>query len=831
MATALARLLGMEHRNPLRNRQRSVLAIERLEARECPADWSPYKSSLASISAPDQVKAGEYFVFSVNAGSSAAVSVSNGDPSDFYLDGAKVEAGGGIATLYNCSSPSISPEGGAKVSISAGSHQIKVRIDDEAADSKPTLVTSQYSSYQYYKGPFVVVGGSFYGKPWSTVHGFEIDGTNHGDISLSATITSPHGVEAFPGDTLTIRLTARTTEPAATLKNFELSTFVPGGATLVPNSFYGGTPVISGNRMTWTKTEKDVYRNIISVSFRVKVQSEEQLGQIRKLLSRSTATFTTKSGFSDSRSIEKEMKIVRATQINGTVFDVVSQFPAMNSVLTNRVLEGITVKLMEKYSGRVVATTTTGADGKYEINAPKPGTYIVEYSKAVDRFSIYYKKMLPGWWNLRQRREVTIEKDRTTPLKADDLLLPVSIVNRTAVLMEKLHDLRPLIFGGWINFAVEPILPNFLNYGYDLRAVDSLISQAVNYSWRDKFTGVYTGTGEKDIFNGLIRVNAFMETLAQRQEVTLKHADTFAKATALMITTNLIPGLSSIMPKQKLTPDELATKFSVLRIKIFTMSVVLPQTMKFLFSHFNFSVQAREMISAAVFNIARYTFDKWTKQSIDDMLFEVIFTGIRTGLTLGYMKAATTGAFGVRGTQQPLNEVAYMAQRKVYAEDTNATLAYMDKLYNKVLDRTKFVEGVTYNAQQTLNWMRAITGFRDAVVGGKDATGNPIDPATQNVCMKFLDRWNQKVWPVVNKATATKMDWFKNGFKYTMLYFLPFYVLPIGLPVLELYAVDPYMEAIGKASMSGPLPESEHKPNGFFDTLWNDMANFVPLEV
>lgn len=49
--------------------ERSILGVETLEARECPAGWGAYASSLASVSSPGLVKAGDYVTVSVNAGS------------------------------------------------------------------------------------------------------------------------------------------------------------------------------------------------------------------------------------------------------------------------------------------------------------------------------------------------------------------------------------------------------------------------------------------------------------------------------------------------------------------------------------------------------------------------------------------------------------------------------------------------------------------------------------------------------------------------------------------------------------------------------------------
>lgn len=809
------------------------LRVEPLEAREVPAGWAAYASSYGTVSAPERVKAGQTVVVEVNARNSPAdVSMSGADPNDVLVDGVKASATSGHAGLYDYGGWGMAqpvPLDGAKVHVAKGEHTVRFHIKETAPDAAVVITGTPGVPYgAVATGPFVVLGS---GSWWSTPVGFEIDGNLRESINLTVTATSPHGAVAWPGDVVTYNLSARA--PLTDLVEFKLETAVPYGTTLVPGSVTGFRPSVDGGHIVWKKTKADPWSNTFGVSFRAKVNAEEDLGSLRALRLSATATKVGKETGTETRSADHEMKLVRATQISGTVKDLKLAFP--QTIHIKEVpLADATVRLWQKGVGRILDVATTDASGKYEVQAPHPGTYVVEVSALANRYQQGTK--LNGTATVFQRFEVVIEKDRAEPFRADDVFVPVQVLNRTAELMKKLHDVRPQILGGWVNVLAEGMFPDFMNFGYDVTAVSGLVTRVFDRSKEETFR-VYDGTGARDTLNGLIRVNAFMETLSLRLDQVLKDADSFGKAVALFISTNLIPALGAMRKQPKLTDVEQVVKFTALDFKIATMTMMGP-ALKFLFDKVHAPPRARDMISTFVFNVARYAFDRYTGQAADDLLFEFIFTTVRTGLGAGYVKAAVSGAFGVRGTQQVLDEAAWMADRKGYAGDTNATLAYLDRLWGKVDDRVKFAQGIVGDAQWYLNITRLVTGLRDVYVGGSEATGTPVKPGDVGLIGRILDKMNEKVWPLLpeQKGSATPAMWFQQAFKGTMIYLLPMYVLPIGLPILELYSVDPMMEAIGRGSMSGPIDADIDPPpstswQAVYDALftWKAEYNLTPV--
>jgi Prealbumin-like fold domain len=828
--SGLLQRLFVSRPSTVTKKARPRLGVEALEAREVPSFGLPtYKSGLADVSAPEHVKAGDYVTVSVNNGWPSAISMSWADLDDVQLDGKPVPATGGVATLYDWGYdgiPQPDPDGGAMINLPTGAHTVRFHIEPDAPDQTIEINgTPGVSHGSWASGPFVVVGGSYYGHPWATAVPFEIDGNTRNPLKLAVTGHAPHGNKAEAEDIVTYRVTSSTTRKDMT--SYTVTTTIPAGSTLVPNSFTGRVPTVNGNQLVWKLTGTDAKKRSIASTFKVQVAKEDQLGTLRALKLAAVAETVSKAKGTETRNIEQEMKLVRATQVTGVVKDLKLAFPQTNSV-TTPALANVEVRLLKKGTNAVLDTATTDGAGKFEVQAPRPGKYILEVTSKVDRYQLRTKEIKAGDDEVVQRIEVNIDDKRTEPFKADDVFLPVQVLNRTAQLMKTLHDVRPQILGGIVNAVVEPFIPDFMRFGYDLDSVNNLVDKVLSSGKNEQFVGVYDGTGKKDIVNGLIRVNAFMETLALRLDATLKHADTFAKALALMVSTNLIPALAATRPQKKLTQVEQVAKFTALNAKIITMSTVIPWTLKTLFSTFNLSQAARDKISTIVFNVARYAFDKYTGQTMDDLLFETIFTGIRTGATAGYLQANINGLFGVRGSQNTLDETAAMAARKVYSEGTNATLAYMETLWGKIDDRAKFVETVSANAQTVLNYARLITGLRDVYTGGSAATGSPVKPGDVGIIGKMLDSMNSKLWPVTDLANATKAQFFQNAFKATMVYMLPLYVLPIGLPVLELYTVDPLVEAIGKGSMSGPIAtQIDPPPSANFQPLFDALAKFV----
>jgi hypothetical protein len=132
-----------------------------------------------------------------------------------------------------------------------------------------------------------------------------------------------------------------------------------------------------------------------------------------------------------------------------------------------------------------------------------------------------------------------------------------------------------------------------------------------------------------------------------------------------------------------------------------------------------------------------------------------------------------------------LDEVAGNGMNKLYSGSTNDTLAYVDGLYASLADRASTILGIGGDAQKAINILREVTGLWGVLKG-----------------IFGLRNVNALEWPKFQQQFAVFLNVLN---RYAIFVTGPSYALAIGLPLGELVVRDPFMQAIDKAVISGPV--------------------------
>jgi hypothetical protein len=645
------------------------------------------------------------------------------------------------------------------------------------------------------------------------------DGTNIAqDFSQSVqlipqlqVVVVPSEMRVHPSDTVSYRITVNSQDPGGP---FSVTASVPAGTDVMPGSIGDGGVLGADTRGNPMISWKLPGGSQAETSFAVKVDDAKHLPKnITKLIviARANAVI---DGDTLTGEGHAQSSVQGPLSIDGKVLNVVLDFPNRTLVNTSRPLEGLTVVLKSADGQTTYDTETTDAGGSFEVTAPDPGTYLVQVSAPVDLYDDGSGKVIIGADQLYQNRTVTVNKNQTQPTQLKDILLPVALLDREAMLFQTLNALTvPARVGGLGN-----ITGTVLKYHYNTSVAEAVVQRTVVRSANTPFTGIYTEKGAayinahpgahftdvKDDLNADIRLTAFMELLALRfsgpptgggsaqvypDDIDL--ADQFAKATALFVTLQTMKALSKAKYLKAGSPT--VTQLGLQAFKIDTLADTVGRIIPPLFQQLakidpkfndpNFQAQVRNVIYLAV----RFTFDAFTGQVKDDAVFEVIFDGLRLALLNSYQSLDINGGLPwLNGSQQALTDVELRARSHDFTGDTNQVLASLEQQDGNLTTEIATMLRIGSTAQAYINALRLSDGLTAAWVKIKGTSlGGPGGPNGTEV--KGLLAGLDTLASITNKITAGP------------------YALVIGLPLAELYLRDPKIRDMGRTAV-GDVP-------------------------
>jgi Carboxypeptidase regulatory-like domain len=387
------------------------------------------------------------------------------------------------------------------------------------------------------------------------------------------------------------------------------------------------------------------------------------------------------------------LSIMASPLVQGTVNDVVLNFPSRTFPSIDLALPGATVQLLDA-SGTQVAETTTDSSGNYQLNGTVPnGTYTVEFSKDANLYSSASNSYTQA--PVKQVRTVTL--DGTGPVMVN-VNLPVSIVSEAAIHEYALNNL-PLFAG----LTANP-------FHYNTTAIEGHISDILATSPPLEFTKI----GTIDDWNSIIRIDAAMEALSERASDAVLLANDGAKALGLWSTylafKKLGPGLFGangyFAPKTRpLMKSQLAAAANAFKIAglAFGVNYILQP----LLVKFNVPTEKRAEIVELYAKAVRFGFDLIISkmQVAGDFTFEVIFQAIR------YEIFQIIVSDYVTNTQPSLDTAAIQFAHNAISGDTATTLAAVSSYDSQLSDFTKCLDGITETAFGDKSLLRAVTGI------------------------------------------------------------------------------------------------------------------------
>ena len=500
-------------------------------------------------------------------------------------------------------------------------------------------------------------------------------------------------VRANPGD-LVSKMTVENPLP-----DRKIGTLVPGSAT--PQA------QVQGGKLVWNFNDVDKPQ---SMSFKVKLA--DQLPPKLKEIS-DTATMRLSTG--KSKSATKKVPLARATLVAGSVKDAIVEFPKRNSVLLRPVKAAkgakspILARLLKKGDGSEVDSKEVDGKGNYALDAVDSGDFEVRIEADADHYLVGANEVDPGGVRLVQARDVTVPTAQENPkgeaVEVDPILFPLSLTNDIAQRLYRLNNLSPKL-AGFIP------LPTTLGTGSIPATMDGLAGDL-----SQRFEKIYDGTGTRDGWNAAIRLDAVLSIVEQRFNDNAKLADYFSKSVALFVTIEVMKKLGPpIVDRWKIkngvdpdafVPASMKSR-TVEAVKIATLAYGVGYLLPKLLNQTKLKSEEKSLIIEAVAKAVRFGLNTMVaSQNDQDIVFEGIFQTLRLGLFAGFYEG-----FFVRQVNQQLDRVAGLFASRTYAEDTNATLAWLESYDAKVGDRSKENSGVAADALTKLSlFVRGIDGI------------------------------------------------------------------------------------------------------------------------
>ncbi len=530
------------------------------------------------------------------------------------------------------------------------------------------------------------------------------------NLAIQAALESPHGDYVLPEDELVIRLSA---SAKTTASDLVLDAAIPVGTTLVKGSITGGGKS-SGGKVRWTYTNVD---QTPEVQFTVRLLEQKKLKKEQKEIVADFFARGTFDGSEETASQKLEIDIVRTTDIRGIVRDIELFYPKRYDVKTPP-LEGVEVKIFDS-ANVLVDEEVTDKKGAFSLRLSKAGNYRLEARRLGDVYSQLQNKIDLQSRYIRAIHFVKLEDDgkilvdgvelerdgKGIAAPFDAAYVPLSLVRRASDLIFTARNFR-IDYLFLVKLDISPLLGDLVHY--DTAKAAAMLDAAIQLETfinhdgtLAHFKGLYRGSGDKDPWNAVIRLCAFLVQHDRRVQEAARLSDALAKTVALAATTNFV---GNVLPKmtprwKKLlggsTAPPLEGQAAVIgralkTAKIGTMAfgcgAGLPIALEAAGIVGQDKAQYIELIAKGLRYGTNIVASRYLPGAMrEDITFEELFNLIRIGVDLAMMEAYVTS------TQEPLDKLADLLKLGVFDGDTFTAYNILDSLNDRLARRTQNV--------------------------------------------------------------------------------------------------------------------------------------------
>lgn len=613
---------------------------------------------------------------------------------------------------------------------------------------------------------------------------FEFKGVQPKDLAIDITAQTQRPKMVQPGETYhyNIHGTLATSDP---VKTFTLNSQLSASATaaqIVPSSVTSGGTV-NGQRISWTFPGT----NDVTVGFDVKMAD---LDKLPPNLTTITDTVDGKVVMQQSGTVitgknSLDLKVARFP-VQGTVRDVlITGYPQKRNSLLLRPLVGGDIQLLRASDQSKVDSDTTDKNGDYAVTAMEPGDYIVEVSKKGDVYDSASNSISQASVPIVQRRSITIPDTQTTPVKMDDILLPLDINNFMA---QKLHGLNNLKVPFQSGAVTIPLMKfNTSRVDAFMHALVGNHDEVLNNDFQPG------GSPNKDQWNATIRLAAALAMIEARYDNVVPLADDVTKMAALLITQEMIKHVAKIL---KFPGPANVVQAQLRDLKVNVMVIGVGTILPHMLDSLGITGQKKALAMEVLAKSLRFAMDFFTNQWLSDAVFEVIFDGLRARLMVDLVGFIMTG-YGDPGQQWTdgpwqkfIDDSVDKAQRRVYSRgEHNATLVYLDKLNDDAGQRVLNVHTAAISTTQFYSVMRGLSGSYQAQ---KTALRTYLQTGATGAYPT-----NIQVQAFMGKITSNA--WFK-------IVTVGSVVATFALPFAEMWVQEAQLDGIVQAAFAGPVP-------------------------
>lgn len=502
-----------------------------------------------------------------------------------------------------------------------------------------------------------------------------------------------------PGDKITYTLQTLTNDTA---KRIRILDSVPTGTVLIPGSL-NPPGKRRGIDLSWEFTNS----SNANVSFTVQVNDYKKLPKRLSAIKNQGKTIVVTGKKTNRKTARVDIPLIKPCIAAGRISDVIMDFPKRTVVTESRPVSGAEVTLIGSQGTRSL-TVTSDKDGKYSVSVDDPGTYTLEVKAKASRYSEGTRSVVPDAVTVKQLREVTFTECSGKPTRTD-VAVPRSIVSTAAEAIKNLNDLDASIPGTITDLArsIGFELPFTYNTTNAQAFIDSVISAA------PQFPGVFKGSGARDGWNSMIRLNAAMILLHNRFRETVVLSDDIAKGISLIVTVEAIKKLTpkAIARIKEAYPDSSfvaksdAKTYFFEAIKVGVMAFGVGQVLPWALDQAGLKGAKKARAIEITAKAIRYGFNYLTRQAtVGDVIFEVIFNTLRLGILTTFVEA------DIAGTQERLDEIVNLASTNTYADNTNTVFAYLDRFNGKISNRYLQAHDAASNAFKIVSFIRGFSG-------------------------------------------------------------------------------------------------------------------------
>lgn len=525
------------------------------------------------------------------------------------------------------------------------------------------------------------------------------------NLTIDGSIETPRGDYVLPEDEILVRLSASAKNPA---EDLTLEATIPVGTKLVANSITGGG-TSKGGKVRWRFGNVD---QTPEVQFRVQVVEQKKLKKDQKEV---VFDFVATGTFGESQETATEtvtIDLIRPTDLRGIVRDIVFTYPKRNDAKTPP-LDGVEVRLFDN-TNAVVDSATTDKKGTFTLRIIEAGNYRLEARRLGDVYSPLTNSIDAGSRYVRSEHFVKLDdtgrlsvdgvelvRDKSgIPVPFDAAYVPLALVRRASDLIYTARNFR-IDYLFLLKFDIAPLLGELVHY--DVTKASAMLDKAIALDFLNDdgslshFKGLYRGTGDKDPWNAVIRLCAFLVQLDQRMQEAARLSDALAKTVALAVTTayvgKVLPattgrwrtrlGGSTAQPAAAVAVAARSTKMA----KIGTMAFGVGTGLPFFLEHSGIVGQEKAQWIEVIAKGLRYGVNVFGARYLpgalrEDLTFEEIFNLVRIGLDLAVIERYVTS------TQSSLDRLADVLALGVYSGDTIQAFNVADRISAAIQVRT-----------------------------------------------------------------------------------------------------------------------------------------------